>query len=191
MLMVHQAQPVPYWAPAGAAPLRLAAQIAVNTNDSDSLEVSSQDGESLSRCSSCYTRGVGTWAYASPECLRNEKYDEKVDIFSLGCVLFEMLTLRKTREIRVGESDDSATQAMITARAQDIFNETFGMCSCQEPFLPFDLTQFAGPCSQADSLSALSADNRSLGHPSWNTRWELQFLCTKMMEPLPERRPSA
>ena len=40
-----------------------------------------------------YTQ-TGTPYYASPEVWRDEPYDFKSDIWSLGCVLYEMITLR-------------------------------------------------------------------------------------------------
>lgn len=44
------------------------------------------------RRASFHTKNIGTVQYASPEQLNENYYDEKSDIFSLGLVLFEMLT---------------------------------------------------------------------------------------------------
>jgi translation initiation factor 2-alpha kinase 1 len=46
--------------------------------------------------SSRHTTGVGTGTYASPEQLSNSLYNEKADIYSLGIVLFEMLSRFET-----------------------------------------------------------------------------------------------
>ena len=49
------------------------------------LAVFATDNDSnLSRC--------GTPGYVAPEILRNLPYDNKVDIFSLGCVFYNLLT---------------------------------------------------------------------------------------------------
>ena len=40
-----------------------------------------------------YTQ-TGTPYYASPEVWKDEPYDMKSDVWSLGCVLFEMVTLK-------------------------------------------------------------------------------------------------
>ncbi|KAK9822923.1 hypothetical protein WJX74_005108 [Apatococcus lobatus] len=37
---------------------------------------------------------IGTPFYMSPEICQNKKYDAKTDIWSLGCILYEMITLR-------------------------------------------------------------------------------------------------
>lgn len=37
---------------------------------------------------------IGTPLYMCPEIYKNERYDAKVDIWALGCVLYEMMTLR-------------------------------------------------------------------------------------------------
>ena len=47
-----------------------------------------------------HTRGVGTSLYAAPELSKNGKYDSKVDIYSLGIVLFELLVPFNTRSER-------------------------------------------------------------------------------------------
>jgi serine/threonine protein kinase len=41
------------------------------------------------------SRGVGTTCYQSPEILTSLKYDGKTDIWSLGCVIFEILFHKK------------------------------------------------------------------------------------------------
>ncbi|CAK0817337.1 unnamed protein product, partial [Prorocentrum cordatum] len=45
--------------------------------------------ESTAYASSC----VGTPAYMSPELMRNERYDYHVDMWAMGCVVFELSTL--------------------------------------------------------------------------------------------------
>ena len=37
---------------------------------------------------------VGTPLYMSPEVIRNEGYDFKSDVWSLGCVIYELITLK-------------------------------------------------------------------------------------------------
>ena len=36
---------------------------------------------------------IGTFQYMAPEILKNEKYSNKVDIYALGCIIYELCTL--------------------------------------------------------------------------------------------------
>ena len=39
------------------------------------------------------TTVVGNLIYMSPECVKNESYNEKADIWSFGCLVYEMTCL--------------------------------------------------------------------------------------------------
>jgi len=52
------------------------------------------------------TAGVGTCTYASPEQLRDNNYDNKADIFSLGIILFELFCSFGTEMERVTSIKD-------------------------------------------------------------------------------------
>lgn len=42
---------------------------------------------------------IGTKDYMSPEILNGVKYDFKTDIWSAGCVIFELITLEKLKSL--------------------------------------------------------------------------------------------
>jgi len=44
---------------------------------------------------------VGTYPYSAPEVLEGKHYDKSADIFSLGCILFELVTLRNLVQNRI------------------------------------------------------------------------------------------
>ena len=58
----------------------------VKLGDMNVSKVASRDGLNFTQ--------TGTPYYASPEVWRDEPYDIKSDIWSLGCVLYEMITLK-------------------------------------------------------------------------------------------------
>jgi len=66
-----------------------------------------------------YTVRPGTNAYTSPEALRSTDYGCLSDIFSLGCVLLEVLTLEMPPELPFGE-----TESAVPARARELLTPT-------------------------------------------------------------------
>lgn len=50
---------------------------------------------------SCYVQCVGTPYYMSPELCQGDKYNYKSDIWSMGCVLFEILALKRAFDATV------------------------------------------------------------------------------------------
>jgi len=43
-------------------------------------------------CNTVMTNAIGTPAWMAPEILASQNYDEKVDVYSFGIVLWELLT---------------------------------------------------------------------------------------------------
>ena len=62
-----------------------------------------------------YNTQRGTYEYMAPEVLTNKKYNNKIDIWSLGCIIYELCTLKKCFE------DDG-----IFATLNKIINEKHG-----------------------------------------------------------------
>lgn len=60
----------------------------------DTLEVTSQEGVQ-------HTARVGTRLYMSPEQMNGKRYNYKVDIYSLGIILFELLIPFSTEMERI------------------------------------------------------------------------------------------
>jgi serine/threonine protein kinase len=61
-----------------------------NLNANHTTTLSKRKGSPVASAGE-HTSGVGTYIYASPEQLAGSQYDETVDVFSLGMILFEML----------------------------------------------------------------------------------------------------
>jgi serine/threonine protein kinase len=51
-----------------------------------------------------YTQRPGTTAYSSPEALHGKYYDIKLDVFSLGCVLLELLAMISVPSLKIGDA---------------------------------------------------------------------------------------
>eukprot|EP00928_Gymnodinium_smaydae_P017031 TRINITY_DN1647_c0_g1_i1.p1 TRINITY_DN1647_c0_g1~~TRINITY_DN1647_c0_g1_i1.p1 ORF type:complete len:424 (+),score=93.86 TRINITY_DN1647_c0_g1_i1:101-1372(+) len=75
--------------------------------------------ESTAFASSC----VGTPAYMSPELMRNERYDYHVDMWALGCVIFELCTLSLPFQAR--SLLELACQVMETDPAWTVWQEGY------------------------------------------------------------------
>ena len=49
----------------------------------------------LLRCLWCFEKVVGTPCYLSPEVVDGKPYNYKSDVWGLGCILYELLTLKR------------------------------------------------------------------------------------------------
>lgn len=61
-----------------------------------------------------YVQCVGTPYYMSPELCQGAKYNFKSDIWAMGCVLFELLTLTRTFDATVGFLVASVNSGFLT-----------------------------------------------------------------------------
>ena len=48
----------------------------------------------ISQSSNVNNSFVGTLAYSCPQIVQNENYNEKADIWSLGCIIYEIMALK-------------------------------------------------------------------------------------------------
>ena len=66
----------------------------------------------IDRAKNLYTF-VGTFSYMSPELINNKGYLFKSDIWSAGCILFEMITLEKAFKGSFFEICRSITEGIV------------------------------------------------------------------------------
>jgi serine/threonine protein kinase len=52
------------------------------------------------------TKNVGSPRYMSPECARGEYYNEKADVYALGLLAYEILSLKRPFDVRSSSSDE-------------------------------------------------------------------------------------
>ncbi|KAG2493506.1 hypothetical protein HYH03_008322 [Edaphochlamys debaryana] len=92
------------------------------------------------------TEAVGSWAYMAPEVVLGQPYNEKVDVFSFGVILFEVLNrkLMLVDEIKNDPRKDAQAYAERVARGfrpeipkrwPDELRELISMCWAQDPHL--------------------------------------------------------
>mmetsp|Transcript_76339 Transcript_76339/g.223844 ORF Transcript_76339/g.223844 Transcript_76339/m.223844 type:complete len:630 (+) Transcript_76339:57-1946(+) len=82
----------------------MASQVSVQSEKTKLSMATSVQSESIL---SGYTARPGTNAYTSPEALEGSDYDTSSDIFSLGCILFEVLTLEMPPELELGDIEST------------------------------------------------------------------------------------
>jgi len=77
-----------------ASPVLCAQDIpAVKVSDFGLSRIASADAKTQ-KVQACMTSGAGTYHWMAPEVLDGQKYDEKVDVYSYGICLFELLARR-------------------------------------------------------------------------------------------------
>src|SRR5438132_3936382 len=76
---------------------------------------------------------AGTLSYMSPEQARGEQLDARTDIFSLGVLLFEMVTGRRPFQ---GKTQEETLQAILNVEAPPL--------STLRPRVPLDLERIIG-----------------------------------------------
>ena len=90
-------------------------------------------------------RGLGTPGYMSPEQVRGELVDHRSDIFSFGCVLYEMLS--GTRAFK-GESSIDTLHATLRAEPRDLATLTD---------VPVAVTRLVERCLEKDPAERLQS----------------------------------
>lgn len=70
----------------------------------------------MSNYDSLYTRDVGTILYMAPEVLEGRVYSQKVDIYSLGMIFYEILSFFDTFAERIGCLRDVRNRAIFTEK---------------------------------------------------------------------------
>ena len=63
------------------------------TKNGDAYKLGDLNVSKVAKMGLVYTQ-TGTPYYASPEVWRDQPYDDKSDIWSLGCILYEMCSLK-------------------------------------------------------------------------------------------------
>jgi tRNA A-37 threonylcarbamoyl transferase component Bud32 len=95
---------------------------------------------------------VGTPAYMSPEQFTNVEVDGRADIFSLGCVLFEMLTARTV--VSVGPFDTEAAGPSTPPAIKDVLRKAMAQDRAE---------RFATPAELSEALQVASGGKARVG----------------------------
>ena len=65
---------------------------------------------------------IGTVHYMAPEIMKGKEYNRKIDIFSLGCILYELLTLNKYFFDKINEKKTNINSDIYNPKWQELID---------------------------------------------------------------------
>mmetsp|Transcript_121462 Transcript_121462/g.378045 ORF Transcript_121462/g.378045 Transcript_121462/m.378045 type:complete len:354 (-) Transcript_121462:81-1142(-) len=73
----------------------------------------------------------GINAYSSPEMVRERRSSERTDIFSLGCIMLEILTLAPLADLRIGAQEETSPEELAWSLVADTRVRSFDVADVQ------------------------------------------------------------
>jgi len=106
-------------------------------------EMSGESGSCVSGCTALHS----TNPYSSPELLCGQKCNEMTDIFSIGCILLEMMTLAPLKELNMGALSDISPEENAWSMVADVRVRCFEFPDLDMQTISVNCTELPGICN--------------------------------------------